>query len=84
MDTSQSAPTSSLMPRVGLVLTIVLFCLYAGFILIGAFSPSTLAAPVIAGSLTTYAFAYGIVVVLSTIVLAGAYIFIANIDEKSR
>ncbi len=84
MAADQGSSKSSFMPRFGVVLTILLFFLYAGFILIGAFSPATLAKPAIAGSLITYAFAYGIAVILSTIVLAAAYVVAANIAERSR
>jgi uncharacterized membrane protein (DUF485 family) len=64
--------------NVGLPLTLILMVAYAGFIGLGTFAPSVLAKPVFTGGTTTWAFAYGLFVIALGVVLAGAYVLIAN------
>jgi uncharacterized membrane protein (DUF485 family) len=64
--------------NVGLPLTLVLMLVYGGFIGLGTFAPSVLAKPVFAGGTTTWAFAYGLFVIVLGVALSGVYVLIAN------
>lgn len=64
--------------NVGLPLTLLLMVVYAGFILLGTFAPQVLAVPVFKGGTTTWAFAYGLFVIVLGVALSGVYVLIAN------
>jgi uncharacterized membrane protein (DUF485 family) len=64
--------------NVGLPLTLILMLVYGGFIGLGTFAPSVLAKPIFTGGTTTWAFAYGLFVIALGVLLAGAYVLIAN------
>jgi uncharacterized membrane protein (DUF485 family) len=66
---------------VGLPLTLLLIASYFGFIGLGAFAPSVLAVPVFAGGTTTWAFAYGLIVIALGVVLTGIYVLLANREK---
>jgi len=62
----------------GLPLTLILITAYFGFIGLVAFAPAWLAMPVFAGGITTWAFAYGLLVIALGVGLTGLYVLIAN------
>ncbi len=64
--------------NVGLPLTVLLMIVYGGFILLGTFAPRLLAVPVFTGGTTTWAFAYGLFVIVLGVALSGVYVLIAN------
>lgn len=64
--------------NIGLPLTILMFVVYAGFILLGTFAPAVLAVPVLSGGTTTWAFVYGLFVIALGVVLTGIYVLLAN------
>ena len=68
----------------GLPLTLVLMAAYFGFIGLGAFAPDVLAAPVVTGGPTTWAFAYGLLVIALGVALTGLYVLIANRSSRER
>jgi uncharacterized membrane protein (DUF485 family) len=59
-------------------LTIAMFVLYFGFILLVAFAPSFLGTPIAEGSVTTIGIPVGILVIVSAFVLTGIYVAKAN------
>ena len=67
--------------RTGFAFTAALAAFYAGFVLLGAFSPEVLARPIWIGAGLTLAFAYGFAVMVLGIVLTGVYVIRANLRE---
>lgn len=61
-----------------LVLTAAEVAMLFGFILIGVISPATMAAPVAEGATVTWGFAYGIVIVIVSVLLTGLYVWVEN------
>ena len=59
-------------------LTIAMFVLYFGFILLVAFAPSFLGTPIAEGSVTTIGIPVGVLVIVSAFVLTGIYVAKAN------
>ncbi|UXY17100.1 DUF485 domain-containing protein [Chitiniphilus purpureus] len=66
--------------RLGWQLTIVMLTIYYGFVLLIAFSPSTLGMPLSAGSVTTLGIPLGVLVILSAFVITGIYVRRANTE----
>ena len=64
--------------RLGVALTLALMAVYFGFIGLGAFAPKVLAQPVVAGGVTTVAFAYGLFVIALGVVLTSVYVGLTN------
>lgn len=62
----------------GVALTLVMMAAYFGFIGLGAFAPMVLAQPVVAGGVTTVAFAYGLFVIALGVVLTSVYVGLTN------
>jgi uncharacterized membrane protein (DUF485 family) len=60
------------------VLTVVMLVLYFGFIVLVAFAPGFLGAPISDGAVTTIGIPVGILVILSTFILTGIYVGRAN------
>jgi uncharacterized membrane protein (DUF485 family) len=52
--------------------------IYYGFVLMLAFSPSTLGTPIAAGMVTTVGIPVGVAIILSAFVLTGVYVYKAN------
>jgi uncharacterized membrane protein (DUF485 family) len=69
--------------RVGLavLLTAVEVVVFFGFIVLAAFSPATLAMPLSDGSPLTLAFAYGMVILVVSVLLTGLYVLAENSNE---
>lgn len=65
----------------GAILTVVLVAAYFGFVGMGAFAPALLAKPVLADGTVTWAFAYGLFVILLGVVLTGLYVLLVNRAE---
>jgi uncharacterized membrane protein (DUF485 family) len=65
--------------RLGWSLTLVMLAIYFGFILLLAFSPATLGAPVGAGVMTV-GIPVGIAVIFAAVLLTGIYVHRANRD----
>ena len=63
--------------RLAWILTLAMLVIYYGFILLIAFSPSTLAMRIGSGA-TTLGFPLGAAVILSAIALTGVYVWKAN------
>jgi uncharacterized membrane protein (DUF485 family) len=59
-------------------LTIAMFVLYFGFILLVAFAPGFLGTPIGEGSVTTIGIPVGVFVIVSAFVLTGIYVGKAN------
>jgi uncharacterized membrane protein (DUF485 family) len=64
--------------RFAWILTIAMLVIYYGFILVIAFAPKSLAAPLAAGSVMTVGIPVGVLIILSAFVLTGIYVFRAN------
>jgi uncharacterized membrane protein (DUF485 family) len=64
--------------RFAWTLTILILIIYYGFVLVIAFSPKSLAAPLTAGSVTTVGIPIGVLIIVSAFVLTGIYVFRAN------
>ncbi|MDQ0140824.1 DUF485 domain-containing protein [Cupriavidus necator] len=65
--------------RLGWSLTLVMLAIYFGFILLLAFSPATLGAPVGAGVMTV-GIPVGVAVIFAAVLLTGIYVHRANRD----
>jgi uncharacterized membrane protein (DUF485 family) len=67
-------------------LSVIILVMYFGFIGIIAFDKTMLAAPLVAGSVTTIGFPIGVGVILASIILTGIYVYRANgeFDEINR
>lgn len=67
-------------------LSIIMLCIYFGFILIVAFGKSFLATPLFAGGVTTVGIPLGVFVIVSAFILTGIYVRRANseFDELNR
>lgn len=65
--------------RLGWSLTLVMLLIYFGFILLLAFSPATLGAPVGAGVMTV-GIPVGVAVIFAAVLLTGIYVHRANRD----
>ncbi len=59
-------------------LTAVMLAIYLGFILLVAFAPGFLGAPLAAGVVTTVGIPVGVLVIASTFLLTGIYVAKAN------
>ncbi len=59
-------------------LTVVMLAIYFGFILLVAFAPGFLGAPLAAGVVTTVGIPVGVLVIASTFLLTGIYVAKAN------
>lgn len=68
--------------RLGVVLSLALGTLFAGFILAAAFNPDLFAGPVFAGGTVTLWFAYGIGLIWTTVAVIGLYVAWVNAREK--
>ncbi|RQO73592.1 DUF485 domain-containing protein [Aquitalea sp. FJL05] len=70
----------------GWQLSIAMLVIYYGFIMILAFSPSTLGAPLAPGMTMTVGIPVGILIILSAFVLTGLYVRKANgeFDQLNR
>ena len=68
----------------GVVLTTILSLVYFGFVACCAFAPGLLARPVVSGGMVTWAFAYGLLVIVLGVVLTGLYVQVANRAESRR
>ena len=68
----------------GAVLTAVLGVAFFSFIGMAAFAPTTLAKPVAAGGIVTWAFACGLGVIALGVALTGLYVLVANSAEARR
>ena len=80
--TTPSTPARSAEPvRLGIALMALLALAYFGFIGLAAFSPATLARPLVTGGIVTWAFAYGLGVIALGVVLTGVYVLAANRAE---
>ena len=62
----------------GVILTIILMVAYFGFVAMGAFAPALLAKPVLSAGTVTWAFAYGLFVIVLGVVLTGIYVLAVN------
>lgn len=62
----------------GWKLSLIMLVIYYGFVLMLAFSPSTLGTPLGAGMVTTIGIPIGIAIILSAFVLTGVYVHKAN------
>jgi uncharacterized membrane protein (DUF485 family) len=69
--------------RVGLalILTVMEVIMFFGFIAIAVASPATLAAPISSGAEITVAFAYGMVILIVSVLLTGLYVLAENKNE---
>ncbi|MGE5505120.1 MAG: DUF485 domain-containing protein [Actinomycetota bacterium] len=67
-------------------LTVIMFAIYFGFVLLIAYDKSFLAQPLSQGSVTTIGFPIGVGVILASILLTGIYVRRANgeFDELNR
>ena len=70
--------------RLGVALTAVLSVAYFGFVGLSAFAPALLAKPIAAGGVVTWAFAYGLGVIVLGVVLTGLYVLVANGADAHR
>ena len=70
--------------RLGPVLTVILMVVYFGFVAFCAFAPGPLGQPVRSGGTVTWAFAYGLFVIVLGVVLTGWYVLVANRAETFR
>ena len=70
--------------RLGVALTAVLTVAYFGFVGLSAFAPALLAKPIAAGGVVTWAFAYGLGVIVLGVVLTGLYVLVANGADAHR
>ncbi|WP_267360913.1 MULTISPECIES: DUF485 domain-containing protein [unclassified Methylobacterium] len=68
----------------GVTFTVILVGAYFGFVVMCAFAPGLLAQPVLAGGTVTWAFAYGLFVIVLGVVLTGLYVFTANRADMQR
>ena len=68
--------------RVGLILFGIYLVLYGGFVLLNAFSPTTMEATPIAG--VNLAILYGFGLILAAIVLSLIYGFLCRIEEPAN
>jgi uncharacterized membrane protein (DUF485 family) len=64
----------------GWTLTLIMLAIYFGFILVLAFSPASLAAPLSAGGVMTVGIPVGVLIILSAFVLTGIYVRKANTE----
>ncbi|WP_264048219.1 DUF485 domain-containing protein [Methylobacterium flocculans] len=64
--------------HLGVTLTVILMAAYFGFVAMGAFAPALLAKPVLSGGTVTWAFAYGLFVIVLGVVLTGIYVLAVN------
>lgn len=64
--------------HLGVILTVILMVAYFGFVSMGAFAPAMLAKPVLSGGTVTWAFAYGLFVIVLGVVLTGIYVLTVN------
>lgn len=64
--------------HLGVILTAILMVAYFGFVAMGAFAPALLAKPVLSGGTVTWAFAYGLFVIVLGVVLTGIYVLTVN------
>lgn len=73
-------PIASRREKVGLasLLTLVEATVFFGFLLIGIFSPATMAAPISDGSVVTTAFVLGIAVLVISVLPTGLYVLAEN------
>lgn len=71
-------------PRLGAALTAVLAAAFFGFLGMSAFAPAILARPITAGGTVTWAFAYGLGVIVLGVALTGLYVLIANAADAGR
>lgn len=62
----------------GWTLTIIMLVIYFGFILLLAFSPSTLGTPIAPGATMTIGIPIGVLIILSAFALTGIYVNKAN------
>jgi len=62
------------------VLSVLVLAIYFGFILVIAFAPKILGAPLYDGMVTTVGFPIGVGVIVSAIVLTGVYVWRANTE----
>ena len=67
--------------RLGVVLSLALGALFAGFIAVAAFNPALFAGPVFAGGVATLWFAYGLGLIWTTVLVIGFYVAWANAQE---
>lgn len=77
-------PRSRRSAYLGPTLTAVLSVAYFGFVILCAFAPGLLARPVLAGGTVTWAFAYGLFVIVLGVVLTGLYVLVANRADMHR
>lgn len=59
-------------------LTVLMLAIYYGFILVIAFAPKSLGAPLAAGATTTIGMPIGVAIIVSAFVLTGVYVARAN------
>lgn len=80
----QSNPAFSALVRkktnLGWTLTLTMLGIYFGFILVLAFAPKLLAAPLLAGGTMTIGIPIGVLIILSAFVLTGIYVRKANTE----
>jgi len=62
------------------LLSIVMLCIYYGFIMVIAFAPKILGTPISEGAVTTIGLPIGVGVILSAIALTGIYVYRANTE----
>lgn len=72
--------------RFALRLSAIVLIIYFSFILVIAFAPHLLAAPVAAGSVITWGIPVGLAIIISSFVLTGIYVRRANheFDDENR
>lgn len=72
--------------RFAIMLTVQMLVLYYGFILVIAFAPNWLAAPLSYGVITTWGIPVGVFIIVAAFVLTGIYVSRANnqFDELTR
>ena len=80
----QAHPQSGHSAYLGPALTAVLIAVYFGFVTLCAFAPGLLARPVLVGGTVTWAFAYGLFVIVLGVVLTGLYVLVANQADLHR
>jgi len=80
----QSDPAFSELVRkktsLGWTLTLAMLAIYFGFILVLAFAPQALAAPLFSGGVMTVGIPIGVLIILSAFVLTGIYVRKANTE----
>jgi uncharacterized membrane protein (DUF485 family) len=64
----------------GWTLTFIMLGIYFGFILVLAFTPSTLASPLFSGGVMSIGIPIGVLIILSAFVLTGIYVRKANTE----